>query len=113
MLPVGLKKSGSVGVHSVALVRLVELECLPLGQGAGMIEPSPHNEPLTQNWQAVPPAMAWYLAASHRVHTLKPHPAATVPGAHGVSATLPVWLDEPGAVEVHSAALVKLVELEY
>jgi hypothetical protein len=101
-----------VGVHSVALVKLVELECVPARQGAGRIEPSTQNEPDAQLSHAVFPAESWYLPGSQRVHASKPDPGATVPGAHSVGAMLLVGLKKPGAVGVHSAALVRVVELE-
>ena len=54
--PVGAKWPISVGVHSVAFVSLVELECEPLGHGSGADAPTGQNEPGLQDPQAVWPA---------------------------------------------------------
>ena len=112
-LPDGLKKPGAVNVHSAALVRLVESECDPLGHGAGSVAATLQKAPLAHRSHAVCPAAAWYLPGSHLVQTSKPQPSDTVPAAHGVGATLPVGLKKPGPVDVQSAALVRLDELEY
>eukprot|EP00966_Prymnesium_polylepis_P002326 53538-Prymnesium_polylepis.3 len=80
--PVGLKKPGAADVHSAALVRLVELECLPPGQGAGRTEPSTQNEPAIQSRQPTCPRAGWRLLALHRAHVALPLFGAALPGRH-------------------------------
>ena len=82
MLPVGLKEPGAVEVHSAALVRLVELECLPLGQGIGSTEPSTQNEPETQSRQPFSSLAGWYVPGSHNAHAAVPLFGAALPGRH-------------------------------
>ena len=82
MLPVGLKNPGLVIVHSAALVRPVELECVPARQGAGKTEPCTQNEPSVQSRQLTCPCADCRLPGTHRLHMAVPFLGATLPGRH-------------------------------
>ena len=62
--------------------------------------------------QPVAPVAFWYVPGSHCTQAPSRPTAATVPAAHAVCSVLPVGLKCPGAVGLHSAALVRLVKLE-
>ena len=59
------------------------------------------------------PGSAWNLPASHLRHAPMLDLGATVPGLHSVWWVLPVGAKWPLAAGVHSAALVRLVAVEY
>ena len=81
VLPVGLKKPGSVTVHSSTLVRLVASEYVPSSHGSAAAAPSKQYEPATHILHAVSPAPDWNLPASHLAHEAIPSSAVIVPGA--------------------------------
>ena len=89
-LPVGAKWPLSVGVHSAALVRLVELEYEPSWQGSGALAPNGQYEPGSQATQAVCSSWSWKVPAAHLSHAPMPERGVTVPGLHGVCCVLPV-----------------------
>ena len=64
-LPVGLKKPGSVGVHSAALVRLVAFEWLPLLHGVGIEAPLGQTCPGVHGKHAIAPDAGWWLPPGH------------------------------------------------
>ena len=59
------------------------------------------------------PESFWKLPGSQRSHAGMLAFGATVPGLHAVWRVLPVGAKWPGSVGVHSAALVRLVAVEY
>eukprot|EP00966_Prymnesium_polylepis_P192484 4461461-Prymnesium_polylepis.1 len=56
VLPVGLKKPGSVGVQSAALVRSVALEYVPARHGSAADAPALQYEPASHALHAVAPS---------------------------------------------------------
>eukprot|EP00966_Prymnesium_polylepis_P178770 4139629-Prymnesium_polylepis.1 len=105
MLPVGLKKPGSVSVHSSALVRFFALEYVPSLHGSAADAPALQYEPGSHASHAVAPSASWYVPGAHCKQTPSPAVGATVPAAQLTAVTLPEGLKKPGAVEAHSAAL--------
>ena len=82
VLPVGAKWPASVSVHSLALVRLVELEYVPSLHGSAALAPLEQNEPGSQATHACSPSSGWYLPAAHLSHVPLPASGWTVPGLH-------------------------------
>ena len=72
VLPVGAKWPTPVSVHSLALVRPVEMEYEPSVHGSAAAAPSAQNEPGSQATHACSPSLAWYLPASHLSHVPLP-----------------------------------------
>eukprot|EP00964_Phaeocystis_antarctica_P154216 scaffold122818_cov54-Phaeocystis_antarctica.AAC.1 len=68
VLPVGAKWPASVSVHSLALVRLVELECVPSAHGSAALAPLGQYEPGSQATHACSPSSFWYVPATHLSH---------------------------------------------
>ena len=72
VLPVGEKWPTSVLVHAPALVRLVELECVPSAHGSGALAPLGQYEPGLQATHFCSPSSAWYVPAAHLSHEALP-----------------------------------------
>ena len=79
-----------MGVHSVALVRLVEIEYEPSAHGSGVLAPAAQYEPGSQATHVCSPSPAWYLPAPHFWHAPILAMGCTVPGLHAVCLVLPV-----------------------
>ena len=87
--------------------------CVPTSHGSSFDAPSEQLVPALQSMHAVLLASGWCFPDGHNKHPWLPSSGAKLPAEHGVGAALPVGLKKPGAVNVHSAALVRLDELEY
>ena len=109
VLPVGAKGPASVSVHSLALVRLVELEYVPSLHGSAALAPSGQYEPGSQATHACSPSPAWYLPAVHSSQKAAPEAAATKPAEQSLQSAgseLPgIGLALPGAHAWHDALL--------
>ena len=82
VLPVGAKWPASVGVHWLALARLVAAEYEPSAHGSAALAPSGQYKPGSHATHACSPSSGWYLPATHLLHVAMPAFGATVPGLH-------------------------------
>jgi len=101
LLPTVLKKPGSVVVHSSPLLRSVAFEWVPEGHGRGAAAPRGQNDPPSHRWHTVAPKWRWYFPTSQLSQSALPASTEIVPGAHGVCATPPAGLENPGSAGVH------------